>query len=250
MFDVNVNRIENGNLTKQTRENYKSNYTEEASPNAFYIGIVTNTNDVYKIGRVQVRVPALHGTNTNQNIYISDSSLPWARPAILNGAGNDMGQFIVPTKGSVVVVSFEYNDFSKPLYFGGIPTLGSTNSPKNYNDNDYIFGGNNLEITTNDRIKDLKTNSAQQVVYKSLKGATIIIDETDGKESLKIIDASGQQIIMGNDSAEALPRRGDSTNPPETAYIKIISGGTITVDCNEFQLDCETTNIHDDYCTD
>lgn len=248
MFDVNVNRILNTNLNKETRNTYKQDYTETASPNAFYMAIVVNTNDLYKLGRIQIRVPALHGIKTSQSIYLSDSALPWARPAILNGAGNDMGQFIIPSKGSIVLVSFEYNDFSKPLYFGGIPTLGSANSPKYYNDNDNIFSGEAIEVTDNDRIKDLDTDSAQQVVYKSPKGATIIIDDKDGEESIKIIDAAGQQIIMGNKSDTALPRRGNETNPPDTSYINIISGGTITVDCNEFQLDCETTNICDDYC--
>ena len=32
--------------------------------------------------------------------------------------GNDTGQFIVPTKGSRVFVTFEYNNLNKPLYFG------------------------------------------------------------------------------------------------------------------------------------
>lgn len=56
-------------------------------------------------GRVQIRIPALHGNIPTQSNYLADKSLPWAKPAILNGAGNDLGQFIVPSKGTRVVVS-------------------------------------------------------------------------------------------------------------------------------------------------
>ena len=246
MFDVNVNRIENSSLLRNKDYQKLKQDLGSYEPNAFYIGIVEDTNDPYKLGRIRVRVPGIHGTNDSQLYYLQTKSLPWAKPAILNSAGNDMGQFIVPAKGTRVLVSFEYNDLSKPLYFGGIPTL--INNPKYYNDNKNINEGKTYEINTNDRITDLDKDSSQTVIYKSLKGATIIIDDKDGQESIKIIDAAGQQIIMGNDSTEPLPRRGSSTEPPSTAYIKIISGGTVIVECDEFNLECETTNICDDYC--
>lgn len=247
MFDINVDRINNRNLTNSVVKEVKG-LVDKIEPNAFYIAIVVNTNDPYKLGRVQIRIPAIHGVNPNQTYFISDSSLPWARPAILNGAGNDMGQFIVPSKGTRVVVSFEANDLGRPLYFGGVPTL--INNTKIINDNTNIFFGQELEINTDDRITDLSNESAQQVIYKSLKGSTIIIDDKDGHESIKIIDAAGQQIIMENDSEYTLPRRGNKTNPIDTASISIISGGTVNIKCKHFNLECETTNVHDDYCHD
>ena len=157
----------------------------------------------------------------NQTYYLSDDSLPWARPAILNGAGNDTGQFIVPAKGSRVFVTFEFNEFEKPLYFGGaICKFGGIN--KEYNDNPDIYFGANIDVNTDDRITDID-NEAYQVLYKSLKGSTILFNDEDGKESIKIIDAAGQQIIMENNDLVALSRRGKETNPPETASISIIT---------------------------
>ena len=79
-----------------------------------------------------------------------------------------------------------------------------------------------LPINTDDRITDID-NEAYQVLYKSLKGSTILINDEDGKESIKIIDAAGQQIIMENNDLVALSRRGKETNPPETASISIIT---------------------------
>ena len=246
MFDVNVNRINGSSLLHEKGYEKLKDDLGTYDANAFYIGIVEDTKDPYKLGRVRVRIPGMHGTNNTQLYYLQTKSLPWAKPAILNSAGNDMGQFIVPAKGTRVLVSFEYNDLTKPIYFGGVPML--INQPKYYNDNEKINNGETYKIETNDRITDLDEDSAQTVVYKSIKGATIIIDDTDGKENIKIIDAAGQQIIMGNDSEEPLPRRGNKTDPPSSAYIKIISAGTVTVECDEFNLECETTNICNDYC--
>lgn len=154
-----------------------------------------------------------------------------------------MGQFIVPAKGTIVYVTFEYDDRSKPLYFGGVFTIKAVT--KTINDNSNIYYGQELEEDSNDRITDLDKNSAQYVVFKSLKGSTIIIDDKDGHESIKIIDAAGQQIVMENNSDATLDRRGNITNPPDTASISVISNGTINLKCKNLNLDCETTNLKD-----
>ncbi len=227
MFDNIVNNLKTTNLVNETQKEIDK-YKMKIEPNAFYIGIVTNTNDSYRLGRVQVRIPAIHGNIPTQSNYLADSSLPWAKPAILNGAGNDLGQFIVPSKGTRVVVSFEYNDLKRPLYFGGIPTLH--NEDKRYNDNLNTFGGAPINIFDDDRIKDLKEDTAQQVVYKSFKGATIIIDDQDGEENIKIIDQAGQVIEMGH-SGNTLERRGNKIldEAAQDNYIRI-SNGTASIE--------------------
>ena len=242
MFDVNVANINNRNLTNQMMKNFK-NVIDKVNPNAFYMAIVEDTDDPYKLGRVRVRIPSIHGSNKTEVYYLPNSALPWAKPAIFNGAANDMGQFIVPAKGTRIIVSFECDDINKPLYFGGFPTLVS--NTKLLNDNQNIFFGQELEIKTDDRITDLNKDSSQYVLFKSLKGSTIIIDDKDGKESIKIVDAAGQQIIMENESDFALPRRGNNTNPPSTASIKVITNGRVTFDCDDFNVEAKTTNIPD-----
>lgn len=82
MFDNLVNNIKGTNLNNSARKQIKE-ITPEINPNAFYIGIVTNTNDFYKVGRVQVRVPMIHGGAPFQRTYLPDSALPWAKPAIM-----------------------------------------------------------------------------------------------------------------------------------------------------------------------
>ena len=242
MFDLNVDRIIGNNLSKDAM-NFIKKEKDDIDYNAFYIALVVNTEDFYKLGRVQIRIPAIHGIQENQAYYIPDSALPWAKPAIFSSGGNDMGQFIVPTKGNRVFVTFEYNEPTKPIYFGGIPTIHGKD--KYYNDNDKIYAGDEITITDDDRIKDLDNDSAQSVIYKSFKGSTIIVDDKDGKESIKIIDAAGQQIIMENDGDLALPRRGNKTNPPSTANITIKTNGKLNLDCDDLDLQAETTNLQD-----
>lgn len=243
MFDIYADSIKTNDLLKESMDSFKSSM-QKFEPNAFYMALVVNTNDDMKLGRIQVRIPAIHGVNNSQSYYLKDEALPWARPAIFSGAGNDMGQFIIPPKGTIVYVTFEYNSMDKPIYFGGIPMLCSKNT-KSYNDNASIYGGQPLIVDTNDRIKDLKDDSSQYVLFKSLKGATIIVDDKDGIENIKIIDAAGQQIIMQNDSDYALDRRGNNTTSPSTSSIRIITNGKVSVECDEFNLKTNKTNLSD-----
>lgn len=91
---------------------------EKVDYKMFYRALVCNTHDPKKLGRVQIRVPSIHGTKNSKGTFIEDASLPWAYPGIMFGAANDMGNFIVPEKGTIVFVTFEAGDSSKPIYFG------------------------------------------------------------------------------------------------------------------------------------
>lgn len=246
----NLNNINMGGYSDLNR-NYEKN---QVNYNAFYRGLVVNTKDPKHLGRVKVRIPSIHGVNPNlSTYYISDSALPWATPAVMFASGNDMGNFVIPEKGTRVFVSFECNDRTKPVYFGGIPSL--IGEPKIYNDQQHVFNGEEQTIYTNDLNKDMK-NYSERVIYKSFKGATIILDDYDGKEYIKIIDQSGQVFEMGNESGVSLPRRGGNTTPPEDSkpYVKITNNlgdeilmekGEISISTNKFTLNAQETNLQD-----
>lgn len=246
----NLNNINMGGYSDLNR-NYEKN---QVNYNAFYRGLVVNTKDPKHLGRVKVRIPSIHGVNPNlSTYYISDSALPWATPAVMFASGNDMGNFVIPEKGTRVFVSFECNDRTKPVYFGGIPSL--IGEPKIYNDQQHVFNGEEQTVYTNDLNKDMK-NYSERVIYKSFKGATIILDDYDGKEYIKIIDQSGQVFEMGNESGVSLPRRGGNTTPPEDSkpYVKITNNlgdeilmkkGEISISTNKFTLNAQETNLQD-----
>lgn len=247
MFDINQISGFNNSLDRNYQEQ-KINY------NAIYRGIVVDTHDPYKLGRVKVRIPSIHGVNPKMsNFYIEDDSLPWATPAVMFASGNDMGNFIIPEKGCRVYTSFECDDKTKQIYFGGIPC--QIGEMKEYNDQKGVFNGEMQPVFNNDINRDMKTYS-ERIIYKSFKGATIIIDDHDGAEYIKIIDQSGQVFEMGNDSGNSLPRRGGSTTPPTESkpYVKITNNlgdeikmiqGEVSVTTNKFTLNANETNLKD-----
>lgn len=243
MFDIKVSQLATTNLTDAKELRKEIGVDNEFNYNAFYMAIVEDTNDPLKLGRVRIRIPALHGGTKDNSFYIENEALPWAKPAILNGAGNDVGQFIIPTKGTRVFVTFEYNNRTHPIYFGGVIT-NVKKSTKQYNDNEEIFEGQEFTISTDDRIKDID-GEAYQVIYKSFKGATILVNDKDGEETLKIIDAAGQQITMKNSSEYALPRRENSTNPPTSASIEVTTNGELALNCDNLNLQANDTNLSD-----
>lgn len=64
---------------------------------AEYIGTVEDAEDPNMQGRLKVRVPELYGD-------IAAESLPWAQPQHTFGGGGDYGQFMIPPKGSKVMI--------------------------------------------------------------------------------------------------------------------------------------------------
>ena len=271
MFDINLTKLNNSKLNKMVKENQEK-LTQKTNLNAMYVGIVEDTNDPRGLGRIKVRIPALHGTNGNQSYFMPTKQIPWASPALLNGGTNDMGQYIIPVKGSQVMVTFELNSFNKPVYMGTVPS-NTSGRTKYYNDNDTIYSGDSVDINTNDRIRDLSVDSStavgsraaqtdkqkmttgKTVIYKSLKGATVMIDDADGVENIVFMDASGQKLQLGNNSGSALPRRGSRTTPTSGAStymslsngqgdeISIIKGNIIIKTGNREQIDLSDGNI-------
>lgn len=201
-------------------------------------GIVVNTQDPDNQGRVQIRIPPLHGVPNQSNSWIEDEFLPWAVPGNLLGAGNNIGQRIVPIKGTRVFVLFEGGSTSTPVYLGGIPLR--IGEPKLYNDEDNnVFSDAGITIKTDDTISDFDLDSAQSaqgVLFKSIKGFTIYYNDTDGKEVVKIFDQAGQSIIM--EALEPVTSHRDGREPLMNSRISIThaSGIKIVLDNDNIQL--------------
>ena len=203
------NRLISTNISNNERYNefldsLKFDYSQ------IYRGTVVDNDDPLKLGRVKVRVPQIHGSesNTESDIYLPTFSIPWATSAVMVGAGNNTGSYLIPNIGDIVFVTFEGGKASYPIYFGGIVNK--------YKDKSTFIGTGDAnasqlyDVSSDDFNTDI-TNGAQRVIYKSLKGATIIIDDSDRNESIKIIDQLGQIISMENESDEILQRDRDKT---------------------------------------
>lgn len=188
-----MKKVVTGNLNMNESEKYYG----------FYRGIVQYNIDDMKLGRIKVRVPAVNmgdGIEKEKDF----KGLPWAIPGIFFGAAYDMGNFIVPMVGTAVLVAFEAGDKNHPIYFGGLPSVGGKGSTmvelKDGKHPDFMSGAWTAP-TDGDAPKDVyeqgRTNEqdiTRNVIYKSSKGHTIYMDDTDGKESLTIVDRIGQMI--------------------------------------------------------
>lgn len=215
---------------------------EEVNYNAFYRAYVVDNNDVDKLGKVKVRIPVLHGFTSKNPNFVDSNALPWASPAIFPSGGNDSGAFLVPNVGDTVYVTFEADSPKLPIYFGGIPSkigdnekkISSVNINKNepytYNDDDYI--------------KDI-VNGTERVIYKSLKGATIIIDDYDSNEYIKIIDQAGQEVTMENFRDDSLNRRGNKLGLSSRSKMTLTNnqGDKVTLKNGKVYIQSDTISI-------
>lgn len=233
-YNIGTDFISEAN--KNIRNNTKVDFT------MFYRGIVISVDDPMKLGRAKIRVPSIHGSNKYNENYVPDSALPWATPAVWANAGNDMGEFNPPTPGNRVFLTFEAGDSQYPIYFGGIPTkIGKT---KYYKPEVGILMGSTQNIDDDDYIKDMTTGK-ERVIYKSFKGATIIVDDFDGNEYIKIIDQSGQTFTMGN-KGDSLPRRGNKLGTSSQSYMELSNnrGEKIRIEDGKVIIDGDRTEIN------
>lgn len=154
-----------------------------------YRARVESNQDPLQIGRVQIRVPMLHGFPGSG---IPNSSLPWAYPSTMS-AGYGYGTFIVPEVGEYVFVIFEDSDKSKPVYIGSSFGSGAS-SPKLYGSADGT-GVWSSDVGVNEvPVSARRVEPTRKIIYKSPKGASVEIDEENGNEQIAITDALGQML--------------------------------------------------------
>lgn len=164
-----------------------------------YRAIVVSNKDPLELGRIQVRIPFLHGAPT-QGSFISDAALPYAIPCF-PFASHDAGVFLLPETNSMVFIIFEDGDTSKPVYMGQMYSKGS-NTPTNLS---YTDSG--MYSSTGDRLKKANTDDIPSgaynkgifkrfILFKSPKGSTIQVNDNDEQESLEFYDRAGQSFVM------------------------------------------------------
>ena len=127
-----------------------------------YRGNVVNNIDPNQIGRLQVDVPAIYGTNT----------LNWAMPSVPY-AGSNEGFFMIPPIGANIWVEFEGGDINHPIWTGCF--WGQGECP------------GNLPQT-----KIIKTPAATVTLDEVNPAAPVVIENTGGNKIT--ITASGVTI--------------------------------------------------------
>lgn len=154
-------------------------------------GEVVANDDPLMIGRVRVRIHCIHGIKGNG---MKDEDLPWAYPCFFDTSYNS-GSFIVPEVKTTIWVMFEDGDINKPVYVGGVYGKGvsSQKCVGNTGDSDVRY----QQLGKSEVPSEVGTVN-DKVIYKSPKGAIVIVRESKGYESIIIEDQLGQSITLSS----------------------------------------------------
>jgi uncharacterized protein involved in type VI secretion and phage assembly len=159
------------------------------------IAVVTNNQDPDGLGRVKVRFP-----------WLSDADeSAWARVATLM-AGNQRGSYFLPEVEDEVLVAFEQGDLRFPYVIGA------------------LWNGKDMPPLKNEDGK----NSVRLI--KSRSGHVIRLNDEAGKETIEIIDKSGQNSLIFDTASKTL------TITTEKDIFLSATKGTIKLDAQKIEL--------------
>lgn len=165
-------------------------------------GVVESNNDPYRMGRVQVRIPFLHGVPGVTPTAIESNKLPWA-PICSLSAGQGRGTVLTPMIGDAVFVGFEDGRKDKPVVLGCCFSTGVENGKKFTGSTSDMFkhteGIKQLRTEKSDIPDQSRHGDSAQILYKSAKGGQISFEDKDEAETIRLIDRIGQIIEMGTD---------------------------------------------------
>lgn len=125
-------------------------------------GVVTDNNDVLRLGRVRARVPDVTG----------DDETGWATPCAPFG-GSNTGFFAVPKVGAGVWIEFEHGDPEYPIYVGS-------------------WWGGQTEIPP----PLLIPAPFMKVMVRTEGGHSILLDDTPGIGGITLETAQGAKIAV------------------------------------------------------
>lgn len=151
--------------------------------NSFYRAVVMSTEDPEHLGRIKVKIPALH-SNTN--------NYPYAYPAIQSGLGYQTGQYILPPVGSIVLVGFEYGPEHRILFFGGLPTKYAEGKTQFYGQS--VNNGASRTVEGDDIPKEY--TGSQAIIYKAPSGAILYVDSSTEDQKVYLGNINNQALIL------------------------------------------------------
>ncbi len=192
-------------------------WPEGAFPASICPATVVSNKDTLKQGRVQIRVPALHGAQ-DDDARIQDADLPWAKPCF-PFAGGGSGLLGVPPVGAGVFVAFIMGSPDHPVWLGSWIGNGDAVSehedgyensvPKNYvlkSLGGHVLklsdktGGVEIEILTKDGNRITLSDTNKQVQVQSKDGHKLTIADTPKTITLETV--AGQKVVLDDTATE------------------------------------------------
>ncbi len=182
---------------RQHEERYKNRWYGK------YRAFVRDNTDPERLGRVRMEIPAVLGSGR-------ENWSEWAAPCFPYGGNDDAGVFLVPEPGASVWAEFEGGQVQYPIWSGvwlarSNPGEQPAESKRLCATADCLDCEDKVERAA-DRQDDLEHRKyhghppyycpRMKVLLKTETGHTILADDRDGSERLKIIDRAGQIIHL------------------------------------------------------
>lgn len=167
------------------------------------VGMVTNLQDPENLGRVKVKYPWL--TDPSGTELESD----WIRVANPM-AGATRGTMFMPEVNDEVLLAFEHGDPRRPFMVGA------------------LWNGKDKPPATNAEVH--KNGKTEVRMIKTRIGHTIVLDDSDAKKSILIVDSTTKNLILIDSSKNLI--RVESAGDVEViagANMKLDAKGNITM---------------------
>ena len=168
-----------------------------------YRGFIRDNNDPERLGRCRLEVPAVLGSGPD---HWSD----WAAPCFPYGGNDDLGMFMVPPEGASIWAEFEGGDPQFPIWSG--VWLAHSNPGEQPEESKRLchnplchdcedakdHASNPIDAAEHTRFHGHPPYYCPRrlVLLKSETGHTIVCDDRDQEEFLKILDRAGQGIHL------------------------------------------------------
>ncbi|CAM2066705.1 Phage-base-V domain-containing protein [Sulfidibacter corallicola] len=170
-----------------------------------YRAIARDNNDPERLGRLRLEIPAVLGTGR-------ENWSDWASPCFAYGGLDDVGTFLVPEEGASVWAEFEGGQVQYPIWTG--VWLAKSNPGEQPEEATRLCSHptcfdceDKLEHAPHpfDGPEHRKYHGhppyycpRRKVLIKTETGHTIVMDDRDQEEFLKIIDRAGQMLHMAS----------------------------------------------------
>ncbi|MGB9620366.1 MAG: phage baseplate assembly protein V, partial [Armatimonadota bacterium] len=182
---------------EQHEERYKDKWYGK------YRAFVRDNHDPERFGRLKLEIPAVLGVG-------EENWSDWAWPCFPYGGNDDIGMFLVPEEGASVWAEFEGGDPQYPIWTG--VWLAKSN-PGEQSEEAKRLCSSTTCLDCEDKYEhasdaaDSKEHGKfhghppyycprRKALIKTETGHTIVMDDRDEEEFLKIIDRAGQILHM------------------------------------------------------
>ena len=203
-----------------------------------YRAFVRDNHDPERLGRCRLEIPAILG-------ICQENWSDWASPCFPYGGIDNCGMFLVPEEGSSVWAEFEGGDCQFPIWSG--TWLAMSNPGEQPDESKRLCDAVNCSDCKDrddhasnraDNLEHRKYHghppyycTKMKVLVKTALGHTILLDDKDDTACIRIVDSSGQEILLQSGRKVQITDKSGSaiTMDAESGDIIIKSSGNVLI---------------------